>query len=127
MTHTQLDISLKRAYEPPAKTDGLRILVERLWPRGLTKERAAIDHWVKDLAPSPALRSWYGHQPERWPEFRKRYSEELAGQQAALGALKALCSSRQVTFIFAAKDEARNSALVLRAVLMGLSIGKPPP
>ena len=119
MTHTRLEISLKRAYEPPAKTDGLRILVERLWPRGLTKEKAAIDHWVKDLAPSPALRSWYGHQPARWLDFQRRYGEELAGQQAALGELKALCSGRQVTFVFAAKDEARNSALVLRRVLMG--------
>ena len=109
-----LDIHLKRAYEAPAADDGLRILVERLWPRGLTKAEAAIDHWVKDVAPSPELRRWYGHRPERWPEFRKRYTAELDGNGAAVESLRALCRGRRVTFVFAAKDRERNGAVVLK-------------
>ena len=114
----KLDIRLKRAYDPPAKDDGLRVLVERLWPRGLTRERARIDHWCKEVAPSPELRKWYGHDPARWPEFQQRYRAELTANEAEVARLKALCAGRRVTFIFAARDEAMNSALLLRDHLM---------
>lgn len=112
-----LKIDLKRAYENPCDSDGLRILVERLWPRGLTKARAAIDHWAKDVAPSPELRAWYGHRPERWPEFCRRYRAELMGNRAAVDELRRLCVGRQVTFVYAAKDAQRNSAVLLKAFL----------
>ena len=114
----RLKIELKRAYEPSAPEDGVRILVERLWPRGLTKEAAAIDHWTKDVAPTPALRKWYGHRPELWPEFRRRYQAELADNSAEVEVLKELCAAGPVTFVYAAKDEERNSATVLRAFLL---------
>jgi len=107
-------IHLKRAYEAPLKSDGLRILVERLWPRGVSKQRAKIDIWLRDLAPSPALRKWYGHQPDRWPQFRKRYQAELKGHGDMLALLKLVAQDRQVTFVYAASDEERNSALVLK-------------
>lgn len=113
-----LTINLKRAYEAPSDDDGVRILVERLWPRGLTTSDAAIDHWMKDVAPTPDLRTWYGHRPERWPEFRTRYEAELAANGALIGELRNLCASGTVTFVFAAKDLERNSALVLREFLL---------
>ena len=109
-------VRLKRVYEPPAAEDGARVLVERLWPRGVTKERASIDHWLKDIAPSSGLRQWYGHLEDRWPEFRRRYREELktrAEARAALDALRALARAGTVTLIFAAKDPARCSAAVV--------------
>ncbi|GJL94463.1 MAG: hypothetical protein DHS20C05_08680 [Hyphococcus sp.] len=112
-----MTIKLKRAYEAPAKSDGKRILVERLWPRGVKKEEAALDDWFKDIAPSPALRKWYGHEPEKWPEFQKRYRKELAANSEEVERLRALCVKGIVTFIYAAKDEERNSAVVLRAYL----------
>jgi uncharacterized protein YeaO (DUF488 family) len=115
---SDLNITLKRAYQPPAPEDGVRILVERLWPRGLTKEQAAIDHWVKDIAPTPALRKWYGHVPERWDEFQRRYRKELAENRAAVESLEDLCAGNRVTFVYAAKDEARNSAIVLRLYMI---------
>ena len=110
-------IALKRAYERPDPGDGTRILVERLWPRGLTKEKAAIDHWAKEIAPSPALRRWYGHRPELWPEFQQRYRAELDANPEAVARLRALCAAGPVTFVYAARDEARNSATVLKAYL----------
>lgn len=112
------DIRLKRAYDPPAKDDGLRVLVERLWPRGLTRERARIDHWCKEVAPSPELRKWYGHDPARWPEFQNRYRAELKAYAAEVARLVEFCAGRRVTFIFAARDEAMNSALLLREHLL---------
>ncbi len=112
-----MKIKLKRAYESPAKSDGKRILVERLWPRGLTKEAAALDEWMKDIAPSPALRKWYGHDPEKWPEFQKRYLRELAANVDEVERLSALCAKGVVTFVYAAKDEERNSAAVLKRFL----------
>jgi len=108
------DICLKRAYEPPATADGLRILVERLWPRGLARARAKIDHWCKEVAPSPDLRRWFGHDPARWPEFRGRYRAELDANAEEVARLRKLCAGRRITFIFAARDEAMNSAVVLR-------------
>lgn len=113
-----LSITLKRAYLPPSAGDGVRILVERLWPRGLTKEKAGIDHWVKDVAPSPDLRKWFGHVPGRWPEFQERYRAELRANGDAVEALTALCAGNRVTFVYAAKDEDRNGAVVLQEFLM---------
>jgi uncharacterized protein YeaO (DUF488 family) len=110
-------ISLKRVYVAAAPDDGLRILVERLWPRGLSKDAAALDHWAKDVAPTPSLRAWYGHRPERWAEFKRRYRRELKENHAALRSLMEVCSGQRVTFVFAAKDELRNSAIVLKEFL----------
>lgn len=113
-----MDIKLKRAYEAPAKSDGMRILVDRLWPRGLSKARAAIDHWLKEVAPSNELRQWFGHDPERWPEFQKRYRAELK-DNPALAELRTLARKGAVTLVYAAKDELHNQAVVLRQVLDG--------
>ena len=110
-------IKLKRAYEAASKDDGLRILVERLWPRGVSKQKAKIDLWLKDLAPSTELRQWYGHDPARWPQFRKRYRAELKGQGDLLALLKYVTEVRTVTFVYAASDEERNSAVALKEFL----------
>jgi len=111
-------IELKRVYDPLSESDGVRILVERLWPRGMSKAKAAIDHWVRDVAPTPALRTWYGHKPERWEEFQERYRAELTENPVAVDLVKSFCATQRVTFVFAAKDEARNSAVVLREFLL---------
>lgn len=110
-------IYLKRAYEEPAKQDGLRILVERLWPRGVSKETAAVDLWLKDLAPSTELRKWFNHDPEKWNEFRKRYWSELSEKGDLLTLLKHRTAEGNVTFVFAASDEERNSAVALKEYL----------
>ncbi len=110
-------IRLKRAYEAASKDDGLRILVERLWPRGVSKARAKIDLWLKDLAPSTALRQWYGHDPARWPQFRKRYRAELKERGDVVALLGLLAQERPVTFVYAAHDEERNSAAALKEFL----------
>jgi len=112
-----MTIKLKRAYAAPAKSDGKRILVERLWPRGVTKEKLALDEWTKDIAPSADLRKWYGHDPDKWPEFQKRYRAELKANAAELSRLRAICSGGLVTFVFAAKDETRNNAVALKDYL----------
>ena len=112
-----MTIKLKRVYDRPAKSDGNRILVERLWPRGLTKEAAALDVWMKDVAPSPALRKWYDHDPAKWTEFQRRYRNELKANKEEIDRLTALCEKGVATFVFAAKDEDRNSAVVLKAYL----------
>ena len=104
----------KRVYEIPTSEDGVKILVERLWPRGLTKERAKIDIWLKDIAPSTELRKWYNHMPERWPEFQKRYQLELEENYNIVRGLKKKVDTTDITLIFAAKDAARNSAVVLK-------------
>ena len=111
------EIRLKRAYDPPAPSDGPRILVERLWPRGLARQRAKLDHWCKEVAPSAELRRWFGHDPARWPEFRRRYRAELKANAEEVAQLAKLCAGRHVTFVFAARDEERNSAVVLREYL----------
>ena len=108
-------IKAKRAYEKPSKEDGLRILVERLWPRGLTKERAKIDLWLKEIAPSPELRKWFGHDPARWEEFRRRYWAELRRRKDLIRLLKQKIREGQVTFVYAAHDKEHNSAMILRA------------
>lgn len=112
------NIHLKRAYQPAAADDGQRILVDRLWPRGVRKEDAAIDQWAKDLAPSTALRQWFGHDPQRWPEFCRRYAAELRQQPEALAQLHALAQQQPVTLVFSAHDEAHNNAVALRDFLL---------
>ena len=110
-------LRLKRVYEPPSPSDGKRILVDRLWPRGLSRRKAAIDEWVKDAAPSPALRRWFGHDPERWPEFRRRYRRELRAHDDIVRRIASLARRRRVTLVFGARDEVRNDAVVLAAVV----------
>ena len=108
---------LKRIYEPVAEDDGHRILVERLWPRGIRKAEAALDDWLKEIAPSPELRKWYAHDPEKWPEFRRRYRQELAERPDLLADLRARAREGTVTLLFAARDEEHSSARVLEEVL----------
>ena len=115
-----MSIRLKRVYEPFAKADGLRILVDRLWPRGVTKVAAHIDVWCKDAAPSPALRTWFGHDPARWNEFRERYFIELQAQTGAVAELRALAATQPVTFVYAAKDSEHTHALALKAFVEAL-------
>jgi uncharacterized protein YeaO (DUF488 family) len=107
-------IQLKRAYERPSTEDGTRILVERLWPRGLTKSKAALDLWIKDVAPSPELRKWFGHDPERWKQFRQRYWNELKGKKSDVDVLRRKAREGKVTFIYAAHDREHNGALALK-------------
>jgi uncharacterized protein YeaO (DUF488 family) len=112
-------IKLKRVYDPPEKEDGFRVLVERLWPRGMTKEKAKLDEWLKEVAPSVELRKWYGHDINKWDEFQRRYREELNSHPEAVDELRELMEKhRNVTFIYAAKDEQHNSALLLRDYLI---------
>src|SRR5690606_14601505 len=113
---TDVAVGLKRAYEAPADSDGMRVLVDRLWPRGVSKAAARIDLWLKDVAPSTELRKWFGHDPEKWPEFQKRYRAELKGS-AALAELRRLARQGHVTLVYGAKDEARNDAVVLAKLL----------
>jgi uncharacterized protein YeaO (DUF488 family) len=110
-------IKLKRAYEKLVKDDGERILVERLWPRGLTKVQAKIDLWLKEVAPSTELRRWFGHDPNRWDEFRQRYQEELKQKDELIKLLKRKAKAGTITLIYAARDEEHNGALVLRRFL----------
>jgi uncharacterized protein YeaO (DUF488 family) len=110
-------IHLKRAYDQPTPADGFRVLVERLWPRGLRKEAAALDLWLKDVAPSPELRQWFGHDPARWEEFCRRYWAELADRPAAVGLLKARLRQGQVTLVYGSRDQEHNAAVALKQFL----------
>jgi len=110
-------VRIKRAYDPPEKGDGLRILVDRLWPRGVSKAKLKLDDWVKPLAPSTELRKWYQHDPEKSAVFRKRYRPELAAQKAALGALRAAVKGRTVTLVTATRELDLGHAVVLREFL----------
>jgi uncharacterized protein YeaO (DUF488 family) len=113
-------IRIKRVYEEAAKEDGYRILVDRLWPRGLTKERAKVDLWVKEIAPSDALRKWFGHEPEKWPEFAKRYRSELAKKKDLLKEVKKLEREHgTVTLLYGRKDEKQNQAVLIASALKG--------
>lgn len=112
-------LRIQRAYVPPAPEDGLRILIDRLWPRGMKKEALALHSWHKELAPSTTLRQWFDHDPAKWEAFRQRYLAELAQQTEALAALRALARAEVVTLIYAAYDEAHNNAVVVREVLLG--------
>lgn len=120
-----LDIRLKRAYEPPAKSDGTRVLVDRLWPRGVKKEAAAVDHWFRDLAPSTELRQWFGHDVGRWREFQRRYAAELKHHAELLDELLRLGHEGTLTLVFAARDEEHNDAVVLKQVLLERSKAGP--
>jgi len=112
-----MKLAVKRVYAPPAAGDGLRVLVDRLWPRGLSKASARVDLWAKELAPSDALRRWYGHDPEKWPEFQKRYAAELKDRATALDELAARARKQKVTLLFGAKEERRNNAVALKSIL----------
>lgn len=116
------NVRLKRAYEPPAREDGRRILVDRLWPRGVSKADAAIDRWIKDIAPSTELRKWFGHDPGRWREFRKRYAAELRDHPDQLAELRRRAREGPLTLVYSARDEAHNDAVVLRQALLGRSL-----
>ena|SRR5687768_16362046 len=105
---------LKRVYDPPAEDDGKRILIDRLWPRGLTRARARVDLWLKEIAPTTELRKWFGHDPNRWKEFRKRYQQELEANNEAVQRLKQELAGGPVTLLYGAKDEEHNDAVVLR-------------
>ena len=108
-------IMMKRAYEPWSKEDGYRLLVDRMWPRGVSREEAHIDMWLKEIAPSAALRKWFGHDPEKWDGFREKYRAELEANAGAAGELGEIVKRhKKVTLVYAAKDEAHNNAVVLR-------------
>jgi uncharacterized protein YeaO (DUF488 family) len=109
-----MPIAIKRVYDPPAAGDGLRVLVDRLWPRGLSKAKARLGEWVKDVAPSDGLRKWFGHDPAKWAEFRKRYRAELKENPETLAGLSTHARDRrQITLLYAAKDDRHNNAVVL--------------
>lgn len=110
-------VRVKRVYEAPEEGDGRRVLVDRLWPRGLKKEAAAVHLWTKELAPSDSLRRWFGHDPQKWEEFRERYVKELEGKGDALEELRRLARQEKVTLLYAATDERHNNAVVLLELL----------
>lgn len=112
-------LRIKRAYEPPSPDDGLRILVDRLWPRGLKKENARIDEWMKGIAPSDALRRWFGHDAEKWTEFKQRYAEELSrpAAQEGVDSIRKWSAEKTVTLVYAASDESHNNAVALAEFL----------
>ncbi|MBB2830672.1 UNVERIFIED_ORG: uncharacterized protein YeaO (DUF488 family) [Rhizobium esperanzae] len=111
-------VKLKRAYETPTADDGVRVLVDRLWPRGVKKSEAAIDHWLKDIAPSTGLRKWFGHDPALWVEFRRRYMAEIEEHREELDQLRALMAEGRVTLVYSAHDEKHNDAVVLEEMLL---------
>ena len=113
-----MKLRIKRAYEPASPEDGCRFLVDRLWPRGVKKETLALTAWLKDVAPSDALRRWFGHDPERWTEFRRRYLAELTANSQALQPLRDALQRGSVTLVYSAHDEAHNQAVVLREYLL---------
>jgi uncharacterized protein YeaO (DUF488 family) len=116
-----MTIKLKRVYDPPSADDGYRILVDRLWPRGMTKERARVDLWMRDIAPSDELRTWFHHEAANWPEFERRYQQELAGSRGLLEQIRDIAPREsRVTLLYGAKDEVHNQAVVIADAL-----GKP--
>jgi uncharacterized protein YeaO (DUF488 family) len=112
-------VQLKRVYEKPSRKDGIRVLVDRLWPRGLTKERAAVKLWLKDVAPSTELRKWFGHDPAKWKQFQLRYRKELGDKKEALDLLRQKAEEHTVTLVYGARDEEHNEAQVLKRILEG--------
>ena len=110
-------IRIKRVYEPAGADDGCRVLVDRVWPRGITKDRAAIDLWLKDVAPSTELRKWFGHEPARWDEFRRRYGAELGNAGPLLDDLRARAAKAPLTLVYSARDTLHNQAVALKQVL----------
>jgi uncharacterized protein YeaO (DUF488 family) len=114
-------IAVKRAYDPPAQADGQRVLVDRVWPRGVTKDTLRLDAWMKELAPSTGLRKWFGHDPLRWDGFRARYFRELDVQPEAVATLLDRCARGRLTLVYGAKDTAHNNAVALKAYLLKIS------
>jgi len=114
---TQTKLRIKRVYAEPSEGDGKRILVDRLWPRGLTKDKAKVDLWLKDIAPSNELRKWFGHDPKKWPEFKRRYTEELKTLSQPLALLRQEASRGTITLLYGARDEVHNEAVVLLELL----------
>ncbi len=112
-----MSIQLKRAYEAASKSDGYRVLVDRLWPRGLSRQSAKIDCWLKEIAPSTALRKWFNHDPEKWNEFKKRYNKELDSHPDVIEQITKMVQDRRVTFVFGARDETFNDAVALKEYL----------
>jgi uncharacterized protein YeaO (DUF488 family) len=112
-----MNIRVKRAYDPASPTDGYRVLIDRLWPRGISKERAQLDEWAKDLAPSPSLRTWFGHDPARYEEFRRRYTEELRPRRTHIAALRRHARTGTLTLVHSARDTEHNDATVLAEIL----------
>lgn len=112
-------VKVKRIYDPPSSDDGKRILVDRLWPRGLKKDQARIDEWLKDIAPSNELRKWFSHDPERWGEFRERYKKELKDKSDLIGKIRGESKEGKVTLLFSAKGKEHNNAIVLKEVIEG--------
>jgi uncharacterized protein YeaO (DUF488 family) len=112
-----MDVRLKRAYEPPAASDGYRVLIDRLWPRGVRREGARLDEWARELAPSAELRRWFGHDPERFGEFRRRYTAELGGQEEKLRELRRRARNETLTLVYGARDTEHNDAVVLAEIL----------
>jgi uncharacterized protein YeaO (DUF488 family) len=110
-------VRLKRAYEPAAAPDGYRVLIDRLWPRGVTREEARLDEWARELAPSAELRRWFGHDPSRFEEFRRRYLDELAAQEQKLRELRRRAREGTLTLVYAARDSEHNDAVVLAELL----------
>lgn len=120
------DIRIKRVYEPPETGDGVRVLIDRLWPRGLSHERAQVDHWLKDLAPSSELRTWFGHDPAKFAEFRRRYLAELKDSseaQEALAQIRSLAAKGSITLVYGARDTEHNDAVVLIDLLQNAGKG----
>lgn len=111
-------VMLKRAYDAPSRGDGTRVLIDGLWPRGVKKADAAIEYWMKELAPSAGLRQWFGHDPARWDEFRRRYSAELRDHRTELDRLRGMARKGAVTLVYGARDELHNNAIVLRNILL---------
>ncbi|MFA5518166.1 MAG: DUF488 domain-containing protein [Spirochaetota bacterium] len=109
---------IKRIYENPMETDGFRILIDRLWPRGISKEKAKIDLWLKEIAPSDELRKWFSHDPEKWADFKEKYKSELANNLESIKVIKEIMKKEKtITFLYAAKDEEHNNAIVLKEFL----------
>ncbi|MBS1548230.1 MAG: DUF488 domain-containing protein [Bacteroidetes bacterium] len=113
-----MDIRIKRIYEPPAKDDGYRLLVDRLWPRGVSKEAAHIDEWLKEVGPSTELRKWFGHEPPKYAEFKKRYEKELQAAPELLEHIRSIAKKHRVSLLYSAHDEEHNQAVVLQGVLL---------
>jgi uncharacterized protein YeaO (DUF488 family) len=116
-TETHMDVRLKRAYETATAADGYRVLIDRLWPRGVSRERAHLDEWERELPPSKALRQWFGHEPNRFPEFRRRYIDELRRERPRLAELRRRAREGTVTLVYSARDSEHNDAVVLAEVL----------
>ena len=111
-------VKIKRIYEEPDPADGRRILVDRLWPRGRSKEQARVDWWLKEIAPSDGLRRWFGHDPSRWQEFKVRYARELEAQRPLLDELRGLSAQKTITLLYAARDREHNNAVLLRELVV---------